>query len=62
MSNNTVVIKEEATWYWFLYIPSYGPGEDDAASGGISSENKPRIVLMGLRRCVLCVVIIEQTL
>ena len=32
---------------------SYGPGEDDAASGGISSENKPRIVLMGLRRCVI---------
>lgn len=28
----------------------YGPGEDEGASGGISSENKPRIVLMGLRR------------
>lgn len=28
----------------------YGPGEEDGAAGGISSENKPRIVLMGLRR------------
>lgn len=35
-----------------VYLCSYGPGEDDGASGGISSENKPRIVLMGLRRCV----------
>ena len=29
---------------------SYGPGEEDGATGSISSENKPRIVLMGLRR------------
>ena len=34
----------------FVCICSYGPGEDDVASGGISSDNKPRIVLMGLRR------------
>ena len=35
----------------FLFVcSSYGPGEDDVASGGISSDNKPRIVLMGLRR------------
>ena len=34
---------------WVLYC-SYGPGEDEGATGGISSENKPRIVLMGLRR------------
>ena len=33
-------------------VCSYGPGEEDGATGGISSENKPRIVLMGLRRCV----------
>ncbi len=31
---------------------SYGPGAEEDVSGGISSENKPRIILMGLRRCV----------
>ena len=33
-----------------LFMCSYGPGEEDAGVGSISSENKPRIVLMGLRR------------
>ncbi|KAL5515759.1 hypothetical protein EMCRGX_G000975 [Ephydatia muelleri] len=28
----------------------YGPGDDDGVGAGIGSENKPRIVLMGLRR------------
>ena len=32
------------------YARSYGPGEDEGATGGITNENKPRILLMGLRR------------
>lgn len=35
-----------------IYVCSYGPGEDEGASGGITNENKPRILLMGLRRSV----------